>query len=778
MAKTKKADEVRQLFHLANNWTRKQWEKVNQKGFEFAHDEQLTAEEKQNLEEQGMPTFTINRILPVVEMLNFYATDNNPRWQAVGVDGSDTDVAAVMSDLSDYIWQNSNGSSLYNNTINDSITKSIGYMLISVDKDADNGMGEVVIQQPEPFDIYVDPKSRDMLFSDASFIMIRKVLPKNHLIKLFPDQKRKINNANSDEASDYSFTQRDLGDHAHKFFAYNDDNSQSGQGITGKGEFDPLCEFFEVYEKVKVSNVSVFYRVPPDEKVLKQIQEQCKVQVMEMQKELEVQLLEQDSKMQEAVQKGEMLPERYKLELEKAQQMMGQQLQTFQQECMSQLQSEASKIENIVLTEQEYKQFMKSPKAQETIVDSIQFYVTRIKQTCVVGDKVIYENLLPDSVTEYPVVPFHYKWTGTPFPMSAVAPLIGKQQEINKSHQIMVHNASLGSSLRWMYEEGSIDAETWEKYSSSPGALLPIRPGVTPPTAVQPAPLSSAFFSIVQQGKQDVEYLAGIYSSMMGDAGGASETYRGMLALDEYGTRRIKQWMNGSIEPALKRLGELILQYSQSTYTANKRFRIVQPSAIQESRQEEINIPVYNDMGEAIGKSMDISAHKFDIRIVSGSTLPVNRWAYLEELKELMKLGIVDDIAVLAETDIKNKDNIVKRKSLYSQLQGQLQQLQEVMKDKEGTIETLERQLVQAGIKGKVMQADVEINKKKEEIKANMGKQYVETEGKQKLLRNVMANNAEANQRQVRENIASNQQQAELILEEAKKDLDNRSKNE
>ena len=158
-------------------------------------------------------------------------------------------------------------------------------------------------------------------------------------------------------------------------------------------------------------------------------------------------------------------------------------------------------------------------------------------------------------------------YSGTPYSMSAVVPLIGKQQEINKAHQIMVHNASLGSSLRWMYEEGSIDAETWEKYSSSPGALLPIRPGVTPPTPVQPAPLSNAFFTIVNESKSDMEYLAGIYSSMMGDSGGASETYRGMLALDEYGTRRIKQWMSTSIEPSLKRLGQLVIQFSQSIRT-------------------------------------------------------------------------------------------------------------------------------------------------------------------------------------------------------------------
>ena len=379
---------------------------------------------------------------------------------------------------------------------------------------------------------------------------------------------------------------------------------------------------------------------------------------------------------------------------------------------------------------------------------------------------------MPMNVDEYPIVPFHFKWTGTPYPISAVAPLVGKQQEINKAHQIMVHNASLGSSLRWMYEEGSIDAEQWEKYSSAPGALLPIRPGIEKPTPVMPAPLSSAFFQIVQEGKSDMEYLAGIYSSMMGDSGGASETYRGMLALDEYGTRRIKQWMKSSIEPALKQLGTVVMQMSQSVYTANKRFRIIQPSAIQEQREQEINIPIYNDMGEAIGKSMDYSAAKFDVRIIAGSTLPVNRWAYLEELKELMKIGVIDDIALLAESDIKNKENIVKRKSLYSQLQGQVQQMEQALKDREGTIETLERQLVQAGIKGKIMQADVEINKKKEEVKSNMNKDFLETEAKQKHLRNTMQLATDSTIKQEAADAEMRNKQADMELQNFQKDLE------
>ena len=82
---------------------------------------------------------------------------------------------------------------------------------------------------------------------------------------------------------------------------------------------------------------------------------------------------------------------------------------------------------------------------------------------------------------------------------------------------------------------------------------------------------------------------------------------------------------------------------------------------------------------------------------------------------------------MLAETDIRGKKNIAKRKSMYAQMRSQLQQFEEAIKDKEGTIETLERQLVQAGIKMKVGEASNEVRK-----------DLLETEAQQKTLRAVM----------------------------------------
>jgi Mg2+ and Co2+ transporter CorA len=64
---------------------------------------------------------------------------------------------------------------------------------------------------------------------------------------------------------------------------------------------------------------------------------------------------------------------------------------------------------------------------------------------------------------------------------------------------------------------------------------------------------------------------------------------------------------------------------------------------------------------------------------------------------------------------------------MYSQLQGQVSSMEEAIKDKEGTIETLERQLVQAGIKMKVGDAANEVRK-----------DVLETEAQQKLLRGML----------------------------------------
>ena len=749
-----KAHINKQLWDRSNSTDRSKWRSKSQKGYDFYLDEQLSMDEQKSLEESGMPSFTINRILPIIEIMKYFVTANSPRWKAVGATGDDTDVAQVHSDISDYCWHLSNGNSIYGQVVLDSLVKGIGYFLVDVDQDADHGKGEVTFSRIDPYDVFVDPSSRDFLFRDAAFIMIKKNLSKSQLKNLFPQHAAKINKINSSTDNSSSYSQRDL--ESSKIIQPEDVSF----GLNPEGEEDQIIAYYENYTKIKIPFVNAFIRIPLTKEQEEQLQQSVEVQLQEFQAETEVQLQEKVLSIQQSLEAQEIIPERAELEIKKAQQMMQTAIEEKQQELMSAAQEQMTKVEQVVLRKEEFDNMIKGDSFKNSVVDFVNFFETRIKLCCSVGDDVfLYEYELP--ITEYPIVPIPYLYTGTPYAMSAVMPLIGKQQEINKAHQIMVHNANLASNLRWLYEEGSVDESEWEQYSSSPGALLKYRQGFQPPTPILPAPINNAFYTITQEGKADAEYISGVPSAMMGFTQQQAETYRGLLANDEFGTRRLKSWMSTIVEPALEHIGRVFQMVAQKHYQIDKVFRIVQPEAGQEADQDKevrVNIPIFNDFGDAIGKWMDYETGKFDVRIIAGATLPLNRWALLEEYFRWFQSGLIDDVAMIAETDIRNKKQLIERKSVYAEMQSQIEQMTDAMKDREGTIETLERQLVQAGIKMKVNEAGTQ-----------MKKQVLDTEAQQKLLRNIMQGEVQMAKKDLAREVKS---VVEQVKNDSKKDFD------
>ena len=337
--KKKKAEVIYQLFQRADNAYRRKWQSSSQKCSDFYHNDQLTRDEMQSLENSGMPSFTINRITPVIEMMKYFATAKNPRWQAVGAEGSDTDVAAVHSDIADYCWYLSNGNSLYSHVIQDALIKGVGFFQVDVDPDMYKGMGEVVFKRIDPHDVWLDPMSRDFLFRDASYIIIKKDLPKNHLISMFPQFKRKINAADgSANTGNQFFSQRE---------AFNSDSIQPDD--IGNEAYDPLTseedqvvDCYEFYCKEKYKLYNLFIQLPPDSQGLEELQAGINEQILEMEKELRVQLKEKIIQIDMLVAQGEMIPERGEIEKEKAQKDLEDQLQQFKTSLLAKLKEEFS----------------------------------------------------------------------------------------------------------------------------------------------------------------------------------------------------------------------------------------------------------------------------------------------------------------------------------------------------------------------------------------------------------------------------------------------------
>ena len=721
MARKNKAERIYEMWNKANSEERVKWQSVSQKGYDFYLNEQLTEKEKDTLEESGMPTFEINRITPIVETMKYFVTANNPKWKAVAVEGSDTNIAQVHSDISEYCWSLSNGKSVYGSVILDTLTKGQGYFFVDIDTDLDNGKGDVVFRKIDPYDVFPDPMSRDFLLRDASFVIVRKSLARQQLKTMFPEYVRKIKKA-SEQGAIESYSQADRGDSSSII------PEDIHTTVSPEGDKDDILAYHECYEKVRVPFVNLIIKMYPTKEQIDTIKELSEEKLEAFREESAVATKEQILQIQKAYEAGEIIEERAQLEIQKAESNLKKSIEQKTAEVNYSLQEELNRVEEKVVSKEEYEILIQNEDVVESIVEATDYFETRIKLTCTIGsDVTLYEYILP--LKEYPIIPVPYLYTGTPFPMSAVTPMVGKQQEINKAHQVMVHNANLASNLRWMYEEGSVPEDEWEQYSSAPGALLKYRQGFTPPTPILPAAINNAFYTITQEGKADMEYIAGIPSAMMGFTQQQADTYRGLLANDEFGTRRIKAWMNSVLEPCLEHVGIVFKDLAQSHYTIDKVFRIVEPNAGggYSEKETRINIPIYNDYGEEINKWSDYASARFDIRIVAGASMPINRWALLEEYFRWYQAGLIDDIAMLAETDVRGKENIIERKSLYSQLQQQVAQLEEQVKDKDGTVETLSRQLVQAGIRHNIDTGSMETKK-----------DVLETEAQQKFYRKLM----------------------------------------
>ena len=546
MARTNKAERIYQMWNSSNSEERIKWQSDSQKGFDFYLNEQLTQDELETLRESGMPTFEINRITPIIETMKYFVTANNPKWKAVAVEGSDTNIAQVHSDIAEYCWSLSNGKAIYSNVILDSLTKGVGYFFVDIDKDLDNGKGDVVFKKIDPYDVFPDPMSRDFLLRDASFIIVRKSLARQQLKTMFPEYARKIKKA-SEQGAIESYSQADRGDSS----AIIPEDIHTT--VSPEGDKDDILAYHECYEKVRVPFVNLIIKMYPTKEQIDTIKELSEEKLEAFREESAVATKEQILQIQRAYESGEIIEERAQLEIQKAESNLKKSIEQKTAEVNYSLQEELNRVEEKVVSKEEYEILIQNEDVVESIVEATDYYETRIKLTCTIGsDVTLYEYILP--LKEYPIVPVPYLYTGTPFPMSAVTPMVGKQQEINKAHQVMVHNANLASNLRWMYEEGSVPEDEWEQYSSAPGALLKYRQGFTPPTPILPAAINNAFYTITEQGKGDMEYIAGIPSSMMGFTTQQPDTYRGLLANDEFGTRRIKAWMGSVLEPGLEHL--------------------------------------------------------------------------------------------------------------------------------------------------------------------------------------------------------------------------------
>jgi len=331
------------------------------------------------------------------------------------------------------------------------------------------------------------------------------------------------------------------------------------------------------------------------------------------------------------------------------------------------------------------------PKQQlidKDIIMSNKIVRNRVQMIVSVGSALLYTRILP--VEDYPIVTMMNVHNRNPFPESDVRIYRPLQEYINKIRSLIVAHASTSTNVKLLIPRGAVNKKEIEQEWGRAGtAVIEFDGELGAPVVAGPIPLPNELYKNETDAKHDLEYGFGIFELMQGGSAGAPSTYRGTIAIDEYGQRRIKSRQD-DLESVLNQLAKVTIPLMQQIYTEEKVIRLVQPSGL--IKEEKFN---YNNE-DLTGKINDITTGAYDIVVVTGSTLPSNRWAQFEFYMQMYEKGLIDQVETLKKTEVVDIEGVLERMNTIKMLQQQVAQQEEEIKDLKGDLQTADRETVGA----------------------------------------------------------------------------------
>ena len=655
---------------------RNKWARQATEDNEFRNGIQWTKEQVDSLRKRAQEPLVVNVIYPAVEQAKAMLTANSPRFQSTGREGSDVKTGQTFSDLMSWVWENSKGNTELKEVVDDYYVKGMGCMMAYHDPQADFGKGDVFIKAIDPLDVYICPSSQDAYSRDASNIMVARLYSEMQLISMYPDLTEVIKSATTTSVAPQTESVRHgLED---QIVSKEDINAQRIYGTPDERQL----EVIERFSKIKVPHYRTFDPQINDEKIL------TADEFADFSQKIGYKIYNKSS--QRIVTDDNEVENYKKIEEEYGNTFHIMQNPVTQEETMMQgEESEGAVPDSTTILER--KTFGELMQTGDLLVNEIE--LTRIKHVVSVGGELLYLHLLP--LEDYPIVTFMNNHNRNPYPISDVRMVKGLQSYINKIRSLIVAHASSSTNVKLLIPRGSMNKRQLEEEWGRAGtAVIEFDPELGQPIVAGPIPLPNELYKNEADAKADIERILGIYALMQGDPSAMPQTYKGTLAIDEYGQRRIKS-KRDDIEEGINQIGKVVVGLIQATYTSLKVMRILQPN--HKPKEVKINEPVYDQIsGQFLGKLNDVTVGKYDVLVVSGSTLPSNRYARFEYYMDLYKNGIIDQLEVLKQTDVANVEDVLNRNSKMQKLMSQVQGQDKQIKDLQGDLQTARRELVHA----------------------------------------------------------------------------------
>ena len=372
-----------------------------------------------------------------------------------------------------------------------------------------------------------------------------------------------------------------------------------------------------------------------------------------------------------------------------------------------------------IFDKEAYEELQSDKKYQELIdqgsVTEKIIYTTKVRETCVVGDLIYYDEILP--IDSYPIIPACNEHTGTPYPSGDVRHAKSPQRMLNRTEALLISHTSATTNFKLVVEDGAIDPKELQKWNI-PNAIIRANPGALRDGKIKeyaPPAVSSQLFTEKSRYELDIEQVFGSYKFLQGYGEGSPGTV-GEAQIIEESVSKKQGWKVMPVYDMLTIAGKIISAWIPFVYNQERVVRITSPNGMMED--VKVNEAVMNKNGE-IERLYDITTNSIDIRVVVGSTRAKSPMADLQRDIQLMGAGIYDKTQVIMNmrTD-DDKANLIQRHGEISQYQQTIQSLQEQVKKLSGDLQTRERELFHTKMRAEVSEATKNVSQAVSNIKA------------------------------------------------------------
>lgn len=705
-----KDKEVQASLALYERYKRKRenWDTNAKRCERFRAGYQWTTQQIQELARQKKAPIVVNLQNPAVEQLKSMLTSNDPRFNGLPREGSDRDTAKAFGELFAYLWQQNRCNVKLKDTIDDYSVKGLGYMTAYWDPYKDFGKGEIVIEDLDPLNVFVDPLSKKRDFSDARHILVVNQWTAEQVMNVFKGINKSffkdLATVPLEEHTDHSYPgEADLESSGDEHMNYYRIIDRYSKRRIERSHFS-LDEFEMVVDGAQVEaykSMKVFYTVSTDLSSGEQTTEYA---------------LEADD-IANVHQAIKTLGVHYHI-------IMEMDPQTGQPDivpvpgppgpdAIAEVRIEQTTIGDLIAS---------------GVMSQTDYIANDVWRVLSIGEKVYYKGYT--GIADYQVVPFPNRHKRNPYPHSDVLSTMSLQKELNVTRMhIMTHTANTAGITVGMPRGSGKVSDVEDKlskagvrvieYNHEDGGQIHF---------MHPPQLPNQLYESEKRFESTIYEQFGIYP-FMGGGQQAHRTSSGILIMDELAQRRIAS-KRSDIEESLNVLGKVVVQLIQKHYTEKKVVRILQPSG--RYNEIEINSPVYDQFSpRLLHRINDVTIGAYDLIIVSGSTLPSNRMIRMEYFLKLYMQNLIDQYEVLKNVDEVDAEGVMERMGVLQQLQAQVMAMQEEIAQLQGDLQTADREAVGARKRVEVekfktklaqMQASIEtaLNAGKERALANM----------------------------------------------------------